>query len=146
MPGYIKAVYVSPHSLYDCVVNLLAGAPLLVTWLYSLSRPERAAWNIILRNHCWNYQPIHVTSQSWIFFFVEKKSTRLLDLAQTFEAWTTLWLKTNTQPTSQLSTNSHCSPAPNYQLGQHEWLSSWSESCKLAPCIMGAFPGLLTVW
>lgn len=38
-----KSLLQPPHRPYDCAIDLLPGAPLLISKLYNLSRPERAA-------------------------------------------------------------------------------------------------------
>lgn len=73
MPVYIKALYVSPHSLYDCHQPVSRGSTacysviqLILSWM----RGHGILYYGI--PHSWNYLPIHVTSWSWIFLSGKK--------------------------------------------------------------------------
>lgn len=63
-----------------CVINLLAGAPLLVTQLYNSSRPEREAMEYYTMESLLELSanPSHLSE---LDFSLWKKRTRLPDLA-----------------------------------------------------------------
>lgn len=73
-----KAVTLPPHRPYDCTIDLLPGSPLPSSRLYKLSRPEREAMELYIRESL--AAGLIRPSSSPLgagFFFVEKKDHTL---------------------------------------------------------------------
>ncbi|XP_014831832.1 PREDICTED: uncharacterized protein LOC106909861 [Poecilia mexicana] len=125
-----KALSLPPHRPYDCAIDLLPGAPLPTSRLYSISKPERESMERYISESL--AAGIIRPSTSPLgagFFFVDEQQISVTSVHHHLRRCRRIWAMTRAALNRTAAANRRWAdrkrtPAPSYSPGQEVWLST----------------------